>query len=40
MNDNYAYVYTGKPIAEVLINGNPADAEVEVWVPVEERNTN
>ncbi|ETT33951.1 hypothetical protein C162_30430 [Paenibacillus sp. FSL R7-269] len=37
LNDNYEYVYTGHPIAEVLTNGNPMDAEVEVWVPVTKR---
>lgn len=37
LNDNYEYVYTGHPIAEVLTNGNPMDAEVEVWVPVKKR---
>ncbi|GBF77778.1 hypothetical protein PA598K_06345 [Paenibacillus sp. 598K] len=40
LNDDYAYVYNGHPIAEVLTNGNPADAEVEVWVPVDKRKTN
>lgn len=29
--------YAGTPVAEVLLNGNPADAEVEVWVPVRQR---
>ncbi|WP_238653850.1 effector binding domain-containing protein [Paenibacillus piscarius] len=37
LNDDYEYVYTGHPIAEVLTNGNPMDAEVEVWVPVKKR---
>ncbi|OMF99018.1 hypothetical protein BK146_10165 [Paenibacillus sp. FSL R7-0333] len=40
LNDNYEYVYTGHPIAEVLTNGNPMDAEVEVWVPVTKRKAN
>jgi predicted transcriptional regulator YdeE len=31
------YRYTGGPVAEVLLNGNPMDAEVEFWVPVEEK---
>lgn len=30
------YRYNGGPVAEVLLNGNPMDAEVEVWIPVEE----
>lgn len=33
----YEYEYSGGPIAEVLLNGNPTDAEVEVWVPVRKR---
>jgi len=33
----FEYEYTGSPIAEVLLNGNPMDAEVEVWVPVQKR---
>lgn len=37
LNDSYDYVYTGDPVAEVLTNGNPADAEVEVWIPVQKR---
>lgn len=37
LNDDYEYVYAGHPIAEVLTNGNPMDAEVEVWVPVKKR---
>lgn len=37
LNEDYEYVYTGHPVAEVLTNGNPMDAEVEVWVPVEKR---
>ncbi|MEK3905290.1 GyrI-like domain-containing protein [Paenibacillus sp. FSL R7-0179] len=37
LNDEYEYEYTGHPIAEVLTNGNPMDAEVEVWVPVKKR---
>lgn len=31
------YEYSGYPIAEILLNGNPADAEVEVWVPVKKK---
>ncbi|MDF2935895.1 MAG: hypothetical protein K0Q90_1268 [Paenibacillaceae bacterium] len=34
---DFQYRYTGGPVAEVLINGNPMDAEVEVWIPVEEK---
>lgn len=37
LNEEYEYVYSGHPIAEVLLNGNPMDAEVEVWVPVTKR---
>lgn len=37
LNDEYEYAYAGNPIAEVLLNGNPMDAEVEVWVPVTKR---
>mgnify|MGYP002620073813 CR=1 FL=1 len=32
------YEYSGHPVAEILLNGNPTDAEVEVWVPVRKRN--
>lgn len=28
------YEYSGGPVAEILFNENPADAEVEVWIPV------
>ncbi|MFD2168940.1 effector binding domain-containing protein [Tumebacillus lipolyticus] len=38
LTDEYEYVYSGAPIAEVLLNGNPTDAEVEVWIPVHKRN--
>jgi predicted transcriptional regulator YdeE len=31
------WVYTGTPVAEILLNGNPQDSEVEVWVPVSKR---
>ncbi|MEK0314828.1 GyrI-like domain-containing protein [Cohnella sp. 56] len=37
LSEAYEYEYTGGPVAEVLLNGNPADAEVEVWVPVRKR---
>lgn len=33
-NKEQAAQYNGKEIFEVLINGNPMDAEVELWVPV------
>ncbi|MDN4605130.1 effector binding domain-containing protein [Paenibacillus sp. F6_3S_P_1C] len=33
----FEYKYSGGPIAEVLLNGKPMDAEVEVWVPVQKR---
>ncbi len=32
-----SYEYSGSPIAEILLNGNPADAEVEVWIPVNQK---
>lgn len=35
LTNDFEYTYNGKPIAEVLLNGNPADAEVEVWIPIE-----
>lgn len=38
LNENYEWIYTGAPIAEILLNGNPSDAQVEVWVPVKKRN--
>ncbi|WP_438432941.1 effector binding domain-containing protein [Gorillibacterium sp. sgz500922] len=34
---DFDYAYSGAPIAEVLLNGNPTDAEVEVWIPVRKR---
>ncbi|RAW09803.1 AraC family transcriptional regulator [Paenibacillus taichungensis] len=34
---DYEFEYSGGPIAEVLLNGKPMDAEVEVWVPVQKR---
>ncbi|WP_309122251.1 effector binding domain-containing protein [Paenibacillus sp.] len=37
LTGNSPYEYNGGPIAEVLLNGNPADAEVEVWVPVVQK---
>ncbi|RAV00230.1 effector binding domain-containing protein [Paenibacillus sp. YN15] len=36
LTEDYRYRYSGGPIAEVLLNGNPMDAEVEIWIPVEE----
>lgn len=37
LTEQYEYAYAEGPIAEVLLNGNPMDAEVEVWVPVARR---
>ncbi|WP_068613098.1 GyrI-like domain-containing protein [Paenibacillus tuaregi] len=34
LTGDFPYEYSGGPIAEVLLNGNPADAEAEVWIPV------
>jgi predicted transcriptional regulator YdeE len=34
LTEKYEYEYSGNPIAEILLNGNPADSEVEVWIPV------
>lgn len=31
------YEYSKNPIAEILLNGNPADCEVEVWIPVNQK---
>lgn len=31
---NQGTVYSGGIVLEVLLNGNPADAEVELWVPI------
>ncbi|QQK80052.1 hypothetical protein HUG20_09230 [Salicibibacter cibi] len=33
-NEAHASKYNGKEILEVLLNGNPTDAEVELWVPI------
>jgi len=38
LNEHYEWTYADAPIAEVLLNGNPSDAQVEVWVPVKKRN--
>ncbi|NOV02694.1 effector binding domain-containing protein [Paenibacillus planticolens] len=38
LTDTFEWEYSGTPVAEVLLNGNPVDAEVEVWVPVQKRN--
>jgi predicted transcriptional regulator YdeE len=35
--ENGDYAYNGGPVAEVLLNGNPMDAEVEVWIPVQPK---
>lgn len=37
LTEKYEYEYSGNPIAEILLNGNPADSEVEVWIPVNSR---
>ncbi|WP_135554007.1 effector binding domain-containing protein [Paenibacillus cymbidii] len=37
LREGAEWEYAGSPVAEVLLNGNPADAEVEVWVPVRKR---
>jgi len=37
LTEDNEYEYSGHPIAEILLNGNPADAEVEVWVPVRKK---
>lgn len=37
LTEEYDYEYNGKPIAEVLLNGNPLDSEVEVWIPVNHK---
>lgn len=34
LHEGYEWEYANTPIAEILLNGNPADAQVEVWVPV------
>lgn len=34
---DYDYEYSRNPIAEILLNGNPADCEVEVWIPVNQK---
>jgi len=33
-NEDNASKFNGKEILEVLLNGNPMDAEVELWVPI------
>lgn len=33
-NEDIASKYKGKEILEVLLNGNPMNAEVELWVPI------
>lgn len=37
LTEEYDYEYYGNPIAEVLLNGNPLDSEVEVWIPVNHK---
>lgn len=36
-NERNGWIYADTPIAEILLNGNPSDAQVEVWVPVKKR---
>jgi len=33
-NEDNASKFNGKEILEVLLNGNPMNAEVELWVPI------
>ncbi|MGE7094203.1 effector binding domain-containing protein [Lysinibacillus sp. NPDC048646] len=33
-NEDHVSKYNGKEILEVLLNGNPMNAEVELWVPI------
>jgi len=35
-NEDNASKYNGKEILEVLLNGNPTNAEVELWVPIKK----
>jgi len=37
LTEDSDYEYSGHPVAEILLNGNPTDAEVEVWVPVKKK---
>ncbi|WP_127579426.1 GyrI-like domain-containing protein [Paenibacillus koleovorans] len=37
LRESDEWAYAGGPVAEVLLNGNPTDAQVEVWVPVRKR---
>lgn len=37
LTEEYDYEYNGDPIAEILLNGNPTDSEVEVWIPVNQK---
>jgi predicted transcriptional regulator YdeE len=38
LTEEYDYEYSsGNPIAEILLNGNPADSEVEVWISVSQK---
>jgi len=37
LTEEYDYKYSGNPIAEILLNGNPADSEIEVWIPVNQK---
>ncbi len=37
LSNDFNYEYSGNPIAEILLNGNPTDCEVEVWIPVNQK---
>ncbi|MDF1510030.1 effector binding domain-containing protein [Robertmurraya sp. DFI.2.37] len=36
-NEEFPYELHGEAIAEVLLNGNPLDSEVELWIPVKTK---
>ncbi|WP_205690263.1 hypothetical protein [Chengkuizengella sediminis] len=37
LKETYDYEYNGRPVAGILLDGNPIDAEVEVWVAVKQK---
>lgn len=37
LTQEYDYEYNGNAIGEILLNGNPVDSEVEVWIPVNKK---
>ncbi len=37
LTEDSEFEYCGTPIAEILLNGNPMDCEVEVWIPVKHK---